>query len=582
MSAFLPQQDPAPQSRGLELSRTRAQYQYNYTYVSPLAMVDRLPLRDFPSWEWLVQVADRLLRILTNGIPLGFDLRRLALINEARRRLVAFLTSPFADVEGMLGAIHDAIHASFDQGRPRTVEDYTAQFRAIGLPAVSRDYQDDQVFALMRLAGPNPVLLRRVDRLDDRFPVTEAIYASVLNGDTLAAAAAERRLYLADYALLENVENGAFPDTQKYCYAPLALFAVDPMSNELRPVAIQCRQRPGADNPIFTPADGCAWMIAKTIVEMADGNYHETITHLGRTHLLVEPFVIATCRHLASNHPLGLLLGPHFEGTLAINDMAQRHLINAGGIVDELLAGTIDSSRGLTVKGLQNYAFNDGMLLQTLRDRGVEDANALPNYPYRDDSLLYREAIRRWVTAYLELYYQSDADVQQDAELTAWCKELLAQDGGRVSGLGQNGAIGTRDYLADVVTHILFTSSVQHAAVNFPQYDLMSYVPNMPLACFAPAPQAKAGVTLQDYLNVLPPMDHAGLQLSVGYLLGSVHYTVLGHYAFGHFDDPRVAAPLSAFQNDLAAIDNTIRQRNQNRRPYSFLIASGIPQSINI
>src|SRR5262249_16686835 len=146
------------------------------------------------------------------------------------------------------------------------------------------------------------------------------------------------------------------------------------------------------------------------------------------------------------------------------------------------------SSRGLAVTGLQNYAFNDGMLLQVLHERGVDDANALPNYPYRDDSLLYREAIHRWVKAYLELYYQSDADVQQDAELTAWCTELLAQDGGRVRGLGQNGAIGTRDCLADAVTHILFTSSVQHAAVNFPQYDLMSYVPNMPLACYAPAP----------------------------------------------------------------------------------------------
>lgn len=149
-------------------------------------------------------------------------------------------------------------------------------------------------------------------------------------------------------------------------------------------------------------------------------------------------------------------------------------------------------------------------------------------------------------------------------------------------GLGQNGTIGTRDSLTDAVTLIVFTSSVQHAAVNFPQYDLMSYVPNMPLACFTAAPKAKSGATVQDYLDMLPPRDHAGLQLSIGYLLGSVHYTVLGDYAFDHFQDPRVMEPLTAFQKELADIDATIQERNQQRRPYVFLVPSGIPQSINI
>lgn len=582
MSAFLPKNDPFPETRAAGLEQMRAEYQYNYAYVSPLAMVERLPLRDFPSWEWLVTVAERLLQILKNHTPLGIDPQALSRIREAQRRLVAFLTSPFADVEGLLGSIRDAIRAACDKGRPGSIEDYAAQFRAIGMPAVSRDYRDDKVFALMRLAGPNPVMLRRIARLDDRFPVSEEIFAAAMNGDSLAAAGAEGRLYLADYQMLENVDNGAFPDVQKYIYAPLALFAVDKASKELRPAAIQCRQQPGADNPIFTPADQYNWLIAKTIVEVADGNYHETITHLGRTHLLAEPFVLAAYRQLAVNHPLGLLLRPHFEGTLAINDMARRHLIAPGGIVDELLGGTIESSRSLTVRGLANYAFNDGMLPAAFRARGVEDTGLLPNYPYRDDALLYWQAIRRWAAAYLALYYPSDADVQQDSELANWFHELLAPDGGRVRGLGQNGGIGTRDYLTDAVTLILFTCSVQHAAVNFPQYDLMSYVPNMPLACFAEAPKLKSGATLHDYLAMLPPLEHAGLQLSIGYLLGSVHYTALGQYPLGHFQDPRVAKPLLAFQKELAAIGETIGQRNQQRRPYLFLVPSGIPQSINI
>jgi arachidonate 15-lipoxygenase len=175
MSAFLPQSDPAPQLRDAAMRLTHAEYQYNHTYVSPLAMVERVPVRDFPSWEWLVQVADRLLHILKNCTPLGADVGPMARIDAARRRLVASLTSPFADFDGLVASIHETIHASFDQVRPKGIGDYAAQFRAIGLPAVSRDYQDDKVFALMRLAGPNPVLLRRIERPDDRFPVGEAL-----------------------------------------------------------------------------------------------------------------------------------------------------------------------------------------------------------------------------------------------------------------------------------------------------------------------------------------------------------------------------------------------------------------------
>ena len=52
-------------------------------------------------------------------------------------------------------------------------------------------------------------------------------------------------------------------------------------------------------------------------MQIADGNYHELISHLGRTHLLIRGFCDREPeRQLAPNHPVGLLLRPHFEGTL--------------------------------------------------------------------------------------------------------------------------------------------------------------------------------------------------------------------------------------------------------------------------
>ena len=434
----------------------------------------------------------------------------------------------------------------------------------------------------MRLAGPNPVMLQRIDRPDDRLPFGEAQYQAILPGDSLAAAGAEGRLFLADYQKLAHIDGSVGPNgIQKYLYAPLALFAVDRQTRRLRPLAIQCHQSPGEANPVFTPDDGVNWLIAKTTVEIADGNLHEAVTHLARTHLLMEPFVVSAHRQLAANHPVFLLLLPHFEGTLAINDAAWQHLIADKGAVARLLGGTIDQSRGLSADGLRTCNFRESVLPRALQARGVADSTWLEHYPYRDDALLYWQAISQWVLDYLALYYPSDEEIAHDAELLAWIDEIGANEGGRIVGF-ERAPSATIAGLAEALTMILYTCSVQHAAVNFPQYSLMSYAPRMPLAGFSPAPKTKKGGTQEDLLALLPPLDLAELQMELGYILGSVHYTTLGDYRIGHFRDPRVAAPLALFQTRLKEIGDVIDLRNEVRTPYEFLTRSGIPQSINI
>jgi len=43
MSAFLPQHDAKPQQRTKQLAETRTKYEYCYDYVSPLALVKKVP-----------------------------------------------------------------------------------------------------------------------------------------------------------------------------------------------------------------------------------------------------------------------------------------------------------------------------------------------------------------------------------------------------------------------------------------------------------------------------------------------------------------------------------------------------------
>jgi arachidonate 15-lipoxygenase len=578
MSAFLPAFDPDPDGRAAGRADRRREYRFNHAYVSPLALAAEVPGRDrFPT-DFTTLVLGK---VMTNIANQADD-------DSAVRRRLRAMAGPLADaalgtstaVRAVAGLVGEFVGLRAESRRLMTLDDYHSLFHVIGLPPIAKDFDRDETFAELRLAGPSPVVIRRVDAVDDRFPVTDAHFQVALPGDTPAAAGAEGRLFLVDYKELDGVETAVAPGgQQKYLYAPLALFAVDRGTKRLTPVAVQCRQRPGPDNPVFTPDDGWNWRIAKTIVEIADGNYHEAVTHLGMTHLTVEPFAVAAHRHLAPGHPLAVLLAPHFDGTLAINHLARTKLISPDGVVSRLLAGTIDATLGLAARGVQGQLFMDRLPPAEFRRRGVADPDVLPHYPYRDDALLHWDAIRAWAAGYLRCFYRSDAEVAADPEVAGWLAEAAAADGGRVRGVAPARTLAE---LVDVTALVIFTASTQHAAVNFPQYDVMSYVPAMPLAGYAPAPTAKTGATEADYLAHLPPRDQAILQMNTGYMLGDVHYTRLGHYGLDYFGEPRLDELAGRFADRMREVEETIVDRNTRRRPYPYLVPSGVPQSINI
>lgn len=582
----LPQHEYFRSQRKRDLRWRQSDYEYSHDYVSPLAMCKDVPFRDEFAIRWMWAIGERMFGVLDNLMQVEADpyLRRK---HERNRHFFRGLKKAVTfDIEGVLRTLQEAIEMGGAITRAESVEEFATLFRTIGFPPIHRDYRKDEVFGDMRVAGPNPVMLKKIDRLTDVFldadiKVMDHHHRGIVGvetNDSLAQAMADGRLFLCDYKILEGLEKSRFP-VEKYLYAPVALF-VATRDGRLLPVAIQCQQ-PGAEkNPVFTPGDGYNWRIAMTIVGMADGNVHEPVTHLGHTHLFMEPFALATERQFASRHPLGVLLRPHFAGTLHINHLAQKYLLADKGGVDRLCNGSIDSIRRTTVKEVQDYTFNEHMLPNTFVARKVEDTDSLPNYPYRDDAMLYWEAIREWATDYLAIYYRSDIDVQKDHELRNWCEEILKE--GQVADFGENGQISTLSYLADAVTMIIFTSSVQHAAVNFPQYDLMSYALCMPLAIYGEAPTTKNGATENDYLDILPPLELANLQMSLGYGLGSLYYTELADYPLLHFRDPRVVGPLRKFKRRIQDIGAEIHRRNRGRRPYKFLIPEGIPQSINI
>jgi len=575
---LLPQDDPKPQNRTAALAIAQKAYEYNYGFIPQLPMAQSVPKADSPSLKWLFKVADIALKLLFNTV-LAKD-KQNAGNKESSKNLEKYnqilqsLTINPNDTEATLEDLGNMIEALKASGKGDSFAEYDELFKAISLPDVSKLFKKDDWFAWMRVAGPNPLVIERVKKISQVF-ISEDKYQIFIPEESLEEGISKGRLYIADYSIVSQLKAGSYPE-QKYITAPKALFVVK--DRTLVPVGIKI------DNIVFYPnTDYWSWEIAKAFVQIADANHHELISHLGHTHLVIEAFVLATRRCLAPNHPLNILLLPHFEGTLFINDQAQKRLVTDKAPVDALLAGNIDSSRQFSVQSVQKFNFNKAMLPVTFADRGVDDPNLLPNYPYRDDGLLIWNAIKQWVADYLTIYYQnSDDNVEKDTELQAWITELLSPTGGRMTNIGEGGKIKTIAYLEECITLIIFTASAQHAAVNFPQSTIMSYAPAMPFAGYMPAPTSALGATKEDYFNLLPPVSQAQGQLNLNFLLGSVYYTRLGDYT--SIIDISVQQRLRNFQDNLKAIEVTIRGRNERRTiaSYPYLRPSQIPQSINI
>jgi len=513
--------------------------------------------------------------------------------------LLGSLTSTVGDIGTQLRQIHDSLLVQGTQGgQAKTVAQYDALFVTIEKPAVAQVLRDNDFFAYMRVAGPNPMLIRKVLTLPAKFPLSDAQYRQVMgSGDSLTEAASAGRLYLLDYEGLGDM--APLGPTNKpltgtgYAYAPLALFARPKSGRSLVPVAIQCAQDPSL-SPIVVRVDDAAnaqaywaWQSAKTTVQVADFNYHEMFVHLGRTHLMSEAFAMATQRQLAVAHPLSRLLAPHLEGAMFINEAATLLIMAPLTTGDAILSAPIETLQRECGRDRLAYDFYDNMLPNDLRARGVDNTDALPDYPYRDDALLVWNAINRWVGDYIGVYYANDGDVTGDYELKAWADELATS--GKIKGFR---AITTRSQLVSVVTAIIFNASAQHAAVNFPQNSIMTYAPFSAGTGGAPAPGAAPGQTEASWSQLLPSRLAAQEQILLFHILGGVYYRPLGEYrdnVFPHLPvllDPAIVGPggpLERFRTTLAGVESTIQQRNAARsRPYEHLLPSRIPSSTNI
>ncbi|KAM9400741.1 polyunsaturated fatty acid 5-lipoxygenase-like isoform 3-T4 [Salvelinus alpinus] len=379
-------------------------------------------------------------------------------------------------------------------------------------------WKEDSFFGYQCLNGSNPRMIQCCKKLPGNFPVSgDMVQGSLAPRTTLEKELKAGNIYLVDYAIMDGVPTNVIRGKPQYIAAPLCLLYEHP-DQGLIPIAIQLGQTPGLDTPIFLPKNPpLAWLLAKIWVRHSEFQVFQLLSHLLRTHLVVEVFCVSTLRQLPAVHPVYKLLAPHLRYTLEINCRGRTQLLSADGIFKRVVS---TGGEGLLILAQNEYKVLTYRSLQPYQDFQQRGASKLRNYFYREYSLMLWDAIHSFVSGMVSLYYHYDSDVVEDTELQAWIKDIAEEGFVDVPRFGLARELHNKTELITLLSVAIFTSSVQHAATNNGQFDWCAWVPNTPCTMRHPPPTDKDAVTMEMIMDTLPDVSQTCLEMAITWHLG--------------------------------------------------------------
>ncbi|KAM8831417.1 polyunsaturated fatty acid lipoxygenase ALOX8 isoform 1-T2 [Spinachia spinachia] len=433
---------------------------------------------------------------------------------------------------------------------------------------VQENWREDEFFGYQFLNGVNPMMIQRCSALPGHFPVTkDMVY---LGGQSLAHEMKKGNIFLCDYKCLDGLIPNVINGKKQYLMAPLVLLHKT-STDDLMPIAIQLKQIPSDDNPIFLPSDNFEWLMAKVFVRSADFHTHQLGSHLLRTHLLAEVFTVSLLRNLPMVHPLYKLIVPHTRYTIHINALARAFLISESGVFPQIAACGSVGIETLLKRLWSSVTYRSLCIPDDIADRGLED---VPNFYYREDGLRLWGIINRFVQAVLRFYYKNDAEVQEDSELQKWISDIFEHGFLSKTGTGIPQSFTSVADLEKFVTMVIFTCSGQHSAVNSGQFDFGGWMPNTPSSLQQPPPTTKGTASEATLLQTLPDINTTVKEMSTLRLLSrqSTDFVPLGQYPEKHFGEKQPCKLIKRFQADLKVLSADIKARNRNLMvPYPYL-----------
>ncbi|XP_052225509.1 allene oxide synthase-lipoxygenase protein-like isoform X6 [Dreissena polymorpha] len=541
---MLPQQDPMAEQRWKGLKSKKKKYEVAQKISGGPAQIKNMPADEAFSFDYKWDIVKRKLQLIATSKIVMFTAGRWESIQHLRN---VYTKEVFCEPHGCTR------------------------------------WSNDLCFAGQRVASMNHSCIELCTKIPDKFGVTEELLKPYLEGQSLQKILDSKRMFIVDHTILAGL-----PCRKGFhSCVPMALFYVN-NNKQLIPVAIQLNQDKGTDNPVFFPNDPPnVWMKAKMWFNNADANVHQSLTHLGFTHLLMEGVTVVTHRNLSQSHPVFKLLSPHFLYLIAINSRGLELLVSKNGWVDKTMNIGQEGMFALIARGIKKWRMNvEGTLPEDLKQRGVLDTNVLPGYHFRNDALLLYGAINKYVKKYVDLYYDSVDKITGDWEIQSWGAELTKErekGGCGLEGVPSHGKFSSKEDLYLTLTSIIYTCSVAHASTNFPQYDEYAYPPNYPALLNGEPPKDKRPVEETELVSMLPDKPTTLDMMTVTKILSSRGTNSLGDFEVQYIFEPEACKVVDEFRADLAEISKVIKQRNKERNPpYPYLDPDIVPNSISI
>lgn len=551
--------------------------------------------------------------------------RAFQTLDEIKALYVGQLRSVATDLSSILRDPRDGTTINFPP--PGVVEANTEAWRS------------DPEFGRQRLAGANPVSIERlqvfppVSSLDPEMygpatsSLTEKHLEPGLEGLSVKQAMEQKRLFILDYHDIFMPFVSRINKLSGKIYGSRTILFVND-NGYLIPLAIELSLPPECNGDkglrrVITPhrrpgVTDWLWQLAKTHATAHDCGVHQLSSHWLRTHAIMEPFIIATRRHMSTMHPLHVLLSPHFKDTMNINAMARASLLHCNDIVEKLFTpgrycGEISSA------AYKGWRFDQEALPKDLLKRGVAEVDpnskhglklTIEDYPFAVDALELWAAIQRWVSEYVAIYYKDDKAVQQDTELQSWWTEVTTVGHADKAGAEWWVKMSTKEELVEVITTLIWLASGHHAAVNFGQYAYAGFMPNFPSMICQLIPEERT----EEYekmlknpesflLKTLSSQGQAALAMATVEILAQ---HMIDEEYLGERNDPEwtsnsgVLEAFKRFQRDLVEVEAKIEEWNACEQhfhrtgavllPYTLLMPSsdagltfrGVPNSISM
>jgi lipoxygenase len=386
-------------------------------------------------------------------------------------------------------------------------------------PRAWGDPADDDTFTRLRLQGPNPFMLTRVDpdpALDDE---------------------PDELVFDLDFTQLFD---GVFTPV-------VARFAV--RDGSLVPAWI----RIGDD--VRKPGHP-AWVESKRVVNALDARYAAFVRHLLNTHLMVGEAYAVAAYTLPVFHPLRAFMDFFSYGALYVNDLAYRALLTPDSYFLRSNFVSPDDARRLMQNATTVFDFDEWIVPRDLAKRQLE---LIPDHPYVEDALTVWPAIERVVRRHLDDLDFDDEFLATDHDMAAWYATLrkLLPDADSIPPMDDV------EDLIDLLTALIYNNVIHEVCGNLsPILDSRD-------------PADKAGIDL-DHLRAMidpereTPVPRAGDVFLMDQASYVSQFNVAGNNlmtinAARFVDDPKLRIAIEELQATLRVLDDELAARNRRR-----------------